>query len=179
MKKNKVREKFLEELERTPIIIIACEKVGVTRNSVYRWMKEDPEFLHQVNESLEAGTGLVNDIAESNVLTGIKNKSEGYTKYWLSHRHSKFKRPFIYRDDNKDILERNNRMEALKAEKEVDEWVRGWTTLGQKSKQVESKKIAKEILAKWKDVMAKGDEERAKELFEQWKAEERSKNKTT
>ena len=42
MKKDKVKDAFLEQLRKVPIIQVACEKVGISRNSVYRWKNEDP-----------------------------------------------------------------------------------------------------------------------------------------
>ncbi len=35
---------LVEQLEKTPVVQIACEKTGVGRSTYYRWLKEDPEF---------------------------------------------------------------------------------------------------------------------------------------
>ena len=43
-KKNKIQNIFLEELKKIPIILVACEKSGISRNSIYRWKKEDKDF---------------------------------------------------------------------------------------------------------------------------------------
>lgn len=98
MKKHKVKKQFIEELERTPIIQVACDRVGISRNTFYRWMKEDVEFAFEVNEALDSGIDFVNDHAEGNVLNGIKKGDAGYTKYWLSSRHEAYRRPFIHRE---------------------------------------------------------------------------------
>ena len=45
MKKNKFQDQFLDELRKVPIVQVACEKTGLSRNSVYRWRKDDKEFL--------------------------------------------------------------------------------------------------------------------------------------
>lgn len=106
MKKTKVLwSKILEELERTPIIQVVCEKFGISRQTFYRWMHESEANFNDVNKALGFGVGLVNDVAESNVLTGIKNKDAGYTKYWLSHRHEAYKKPFRHRDASNDEFE--------------------------------------------------------------------------
>ena len=106
MKKTKVLwSKIIEELERTPIIQVVCEKFGISRQTFYRWMNESEDSFNDVNKTLGFGIGLVNDVAESNVLTGIKNKDAAYTKYWLSHRHEAYKKPFRHRDASNDQFE--------------------------------------------------------------------------
>lgn len=104
MKKTKALvHRLIEEIEKHGIIQSACDKYNISRQSFYRWMKEDKEFLELVNQALSIGVGVVNDIAISNVLTGIKNKDVGYTKFWLAHQHSDFRRP--YRDKlDPDVL---------------------------------------------------------------------------
>lgn len=104
MKKSQVKPKLLIELERTPIMSVACEKVGIVRQTAYRWMKEDPSFLEKVSDAMKHGVGLVNDVAESNILKGIKQGDKGDTKYWLSHRHEAFKKPFRHRDAYLDLV---------------------------------------------------------------------------
>lgn len=125
MKKHRVKVKFLEELMKTPIIQHACEKVGISRNTYYRWLDEDIDFSLAVKECLDNGIAFVNDHAESNILNGIKKGEMRATTYWLSHRHREYRKPFIIRREV-DILEEEHKLEMQKAEKEVDEWVEGW-----------------------------------------------------
>ncbi len=106
MKKTKVLwSNILEELERTPIIQVVCEKLGISRQTFYRWMNESEENFNDVKKALSAGVNLVNDVAESNILNAIKNKDLASTKYWLSHRHESYKKPFTHRDATGDIFE--------------------------------------------------------------------------
>lgn len=105
MKKNpRIIKKLLEELERTPLIQVVCEKVGISRNAFYRWAKEDKEFAERVNEALSLGTGVVNDIAVSNVLNGIQKNDIKYTMFWLDRRHPDFRRPLVFKYDSDDII---------------------------------------------------------------------------
>ena len=106
MKKTKVLwSKILEEIERTPIIQVVCEKFGISRQTFYRWMHESEENFNDVKKALNAGVSLVNDVAESNILNAIKNKDLASTKYWLSHRHESYKKPFTHRDATSDVFE--------------------------------------------------------------------------
>ena len=90
-KKNKVKDSFLEELKKIPIVQVACEKTGISRNSVYRWRKEDKEFTKEMDQALTEGEALVNDMSESQLLTLIKEKNFSAIRFWLNHRNPKFK----------------------------------------------------------------------------------------
>ena len=91
MKKNKTQDQFLEELTKVPIIQVACEKCGLSRNSVYRWRKEDKAFEKKMDEALVSGVAFVNDMSESQLLTLIKEKSYSAISFWLRHRNDNYK----------------------------------------------------------------------------------------
>ena len=55
MKKERVSDKFLNELRRVPVVQVACERCGISRESVYRWRKEDPEFFEKMVEAQNEG----------------------------------------------------------------------------------------------------------------------------
>ncbi len=90
-KKNKVKNGFLDELRKVPIVQVACEKTGISRNSVYRWKREDKTFSKDMDEALAEGEALVNDMSESQLLTLIKEKNWSAISFWLRHRNPKFK----------------------------------------------------------------------------------------
>lgn len=90
-KKNKIQNIFLEELKRIPIVLVACEKNGISRNSVYRWKKDDKDFSKAMDEALVEGEALVNDMSESQLLTLIKEKNWQAISFWLRHRNPRFK----------------------------------------------------------------------------------------
>tara|TARA_B100000745_G_scaffold135556_1_gene88548 strand:- start:1955 stop:2356 length:402 start_codon:yes stop_codon:yes gene_type:complete len=91
MKKPRYSQKFLAELRKVPIVQVACEKTGVSRNSVYRWKREDKEFAKQFDEALADGVGFVNDMSESQLLQLIKEKSFSAVRFWLNKRHPAYK----------------------------------------------------------------------------------------
>ncbi len=90
-KKNRLQETFFEELRKVPIVLVACEKSGISRNSVYRWKREDKKFAIKMGEALAEGEALVNDMSESQLLTLIKEKNWSAISFWLRHRNPKFK----------------------------------------------------------------------------------------
>jgi hypothetical protein len=91
MKKNKVQDDFLENLSNVPIIVVACEKSGISRNSIYRWRKEDPIFARKMEQAFADGVALVNDMSESQLLTMIKEKNWSAIRFWLSYRNDNYK----------------------------------------------------------------------------------------
>jgi hypothetical protein len=90
-KKNKVKDAFLDELRKIPIIQVACEKTGISRNSIYRWRHKDKKFEKELEEALNEGEALVNDMSEHQLLSLIKEKNFSAVRFWLNRRHPKFK----------------------------------------------------------------------------------------
>jgi hypothetical protein len=91
MKKDKTRDAFLEQLRKVPIVQVACEKVGISRNSVYRWRNSDEEFREQMENALVEGEAMVNDMSESQLISLIRDKNWQAISFWLRHRNPKFR----------------------------------------------------------------------------------------
>ena len=87
MKTEKDKSLLLEQLRKTPIIQIACEKTGVGRATYYRWRKEDKDFARQADEAIFEGQLFINDISESQLISAIKDKNLQAIKFWLQHHH--------------------------------------------------------------------------------------------
>jgi hypothetical protein len=105
MKKNKYQKQFLEELTRIPIVQVACDKTSLSRNSVYRWRKEDAAFSKQMDEALAEGVALVNDMSESQLLNMIKEKNWPAISFWLRHRNENYKNKLeiTAKDDSEEL----------------------------------------------------------------------------
>ena len=87
MKTNNDKQLLIEQLKKTPIIQVACEKTGIGRASFYRWKKEDSEFSQAVETAISDGVALINEMAESQLISAIKDKNFSAIAYWLNHRH--------------------------------------------------------------------------------------------
>lgn len=83
----KEKESIIEQLKKLPIVQIACEKTGIGRTTYYRWRKEDTEFAEKTDESVQTGRNLINDMAESQLLSEIKEKNMTAIIFWLKHNH--------------------------------------------------------------------------------------------
>ena len=105
MKKNKFQDQFIDELRKVPIVQVACEKTGLSRNSVYRWRKDDKEFLKNMDTALIEGVALVNDMSESQLLTLIKEKNYPAISFWLRHRNDNYKNKLeiTTKDDDEEL----------------------------------------------------------------------------
>ncbi len=81
------RQLMLEQLKKTPVVQICCEKLNISRSTYYRWREEDAEFAKQADTALAEGVALVNDMAESQLLSAIRDRNISSIFYWLNHRH--------------------------------------------------------------------------------------------
>jgi len=110
MKKARASKQFLEELQKVPIVQVACEKTGISRNSVYRWRREDKKFAEDMDIAMAEGVAFVNDMSESQLLTMIKEKNWSAISFWLRHRNDNYK--------NKIEVTTNERIDELTPEQQ-------------------------------------------------------------
>ncbi|MCA9353063.1 hypothetical protein KC901_02670 [Patescibacteria group bacterium] len=110
MKKARASKQFLEELRKVPIVQVACEKTGISRNSVYRWRREDKKFAEDMDTAITEGVAFVNDMSESQLLTMIKEKNWSAISFWLRHRNDNYK--------NKIEVTTNERIDELTPEQQ-------------------------------------------------------------
>ena len=90
-RKKKQKNLLIEQFSKIPIVQVACEKTGISRATYYRWCKEDRDFNTEAEQALEEGVGLVNDMAESQLISLMKNKNLTANIFWLKHRHRAYK----------------------------------------------------------------------------------------
>lgn len=89
-KQQQQKQAICEQLKKTPIIQISCEKVGISRATYYRWRKDDKDFMQQSDEALSEGVHLMNDMAESQLLSAIKSQNMTAIIFWLKNRHKAY-----------------------------------------------------------------------------------------
>lgn len=84
------KELLLEQLKKTPIVQVACEKVSVSRATYYRWRNDDEDFAKLADEAISEGNLLVNDMAESQLMSAIRDKNLTAIIFWLKHHHPSY-----------------------------------------------------------------------------------------
>lgn len=90
MKIDKQKQLVIEQLAKTPIIQVVAEKVGIHRSTIYRWKASDPEFSEAIEEAIDQSVSLVNDLAESQLISAIRDKNITAIIYWLKHHHKAY-----------------------------------------------------------------------------------------
>lgn len=177
MKKTKALvSRLLEELEKTPLVQVACDKIGISRNTFYRWMKEDQEFLERAQESISLGTGRVNDVAISNVLSGIQARDSKYTMYWLDRKHPDFRKPYVHKVDAYDLLERKRLLEEMSQHLRLQSNAKEESV---KQSDEEIKRVEEEIQAweqRWEAGRLLSIKKEAEKLFEAWIKDRKKKS---
>lgn len=88
--KTKDKQMLIDQLKKTPIVQVSCERLGIGRATYYRWRKEDKEFAANSEKALVEGRLLVNDLAESQLMSAIKEKNMTAIIFWLKHHHPSY-----------------------------------------------------------------------------------------
>ena len=91
IKTKKQKQLFVEQLQKTPIIQLVCEKLGIGRTSYYRWRNSDKKFAKDCDKSISEGQYLVNDLAESMLVNAIKDCNLSAIRFWLQNHHADYK----------------------------------------------------------------------------------------
>jgi len=89
-KKDALKELFMEELSKNPIIQSVCQKLNVSRATIYRWFKEDVSFKDGCNYSIIKGNDIMNDVAKHQLFNKVKEGHYRSLVYYLSRRHPEF-----------------------------------------------------------------------------------------
>ena len=88
------KKTMLDALERSlGIVSTACEKAGISRQTHYNWLKDDPEY----KEAVRAIEERTIDFAESHLHALIKDKNPAATIFYLKTKGKK--RGYIERQE--------------------------------------------------------------------------------
>jgi len=87
---EKEKEIIIEQLKKAPIVTVSCEKTGIAKATFYRWKKNDKKFSTAVDDAIIIGNQLINDLAESQLISAIKDKNMTGIIFWLKHHHQSY-----------------------------------------------------------------------------------------
>lgn len=90
MKKNRTQTTFLAQLEETPNVSSACKQVGLSRQTVYRWRAEDPDFAEKMDKAQALGESYIDDFVESKLMSQIQKEHFPAIRYYLDKQHPKY-----------------------------------------------------------------------------------------
>ena len=91
IRQGKLKQVLLEQMKRTPTIEQSCQKVGVSRMTVYRWAKTSRRFAQEVENALHQGREFVSDVAETQMFSLISQGKSDMIKYFLSHNNPRYR----------------------------------------------------------------------------------------
>lgn len=105
MKTKEEREIILNQLKKTPIVQIACDKTGISRTTYYRWRQNNKKFKSDSDKAIINGKTMINDMAESQLINAIKDKNFQAIKFWLVTHHIDYKNKVgvTHKDNNKPL----------------------------------------------------------------------------
>lgn len=81
------KKAVIEKLKQLPIVQVVCEKTGISRATYYRWHNDDLKFAKLTDTALHEGRQLINDVAESQLLSAIKDNNMTAIIFWLKYNH--------------------------------------------------------------------------------------------
>lgn len=90
-KQAKTKKIIVCELAKTPIVEVVCKRTGISRATFYRWRKDDKEFAQATDEATVDGTKIINDMAESQLISAIRDKNLTAIIFWLKNHHVTYK----------------------------------------------------------------------------------------
>ncbi len=105
---------LLMQLKKTPIVQVACEKTGISRATYYRWRKDDPEFADNADIAIDEGLNLINDMAESQLISAIKDRNLTGIIFWLKNHHKNYSPKLEVTTKNGDIPITDEQREIIK-----------------------------------------------------------------
>lgn len=90
-KQAKTKQIIIDELTKTPIVEVVCKRSSISRATFYRWRKDDKEFAQATDEATVDGTKIINDMAESQLISAIRDKNLTAIIFWLKNHHVTYK----------------------------------------------------------------------------------------
>lgn len=89
-RQDALKEEFIVLIQKTPIVQIVCERIGIARSTYYRWLKEDSSFSTKVTLSEHEGRVYVNDAIESKLIQKAKDGDMTAIIYYLKNNHPRY-----------------------------------------------------------------------------------------
>lgn len=90
-RQRKQQEMLLEQLQKTPIITIACNRAGIDKSTYYRWRENFPDFAGAVDAVIPEGIEQINDMAETVIVSAIKKENLRAAEFWLRNNKERYR----------------------------------------------------------------------------------------
>ena len=87
---QKQQEKVLENLRESGNVSFACKKAGLSRETYYRWVKEDEDFALKADQAMCDGKSYMNDLAHNQLRRSIGEGHFPAIKFQLNNCHEDY-----------------------------------------------------------------------------------------
>lgn len=106
-RQSKTKQDFLTHFRKTPVIEMVCNRVGLARSSLYRWLKDDKEFYQSYIDAQNEGREHLNDAMELNLIKLAKENNITAIIYYLKHNHPRYSESYgaLLPQDIKEIVD--------------------------------------------------------------------------
>lgn len=107
-RQEKSKEELISILKEMPIIQVAVKRAGISRDTYYRWRRDDDKFLRQSEEALTQGVEYINDMSESQLIALIKEKKMPAIAMWLRNNNERYGAKLKQKIKKNDGINRND-----------------------------------------------------------------------
>lgn len=95
-RKREIKKKqFIECYKKHPNVSVICKTIGISRDTYYRWIEEDPNFYIMCNKALQQGLDYRDDLVENQYVSmAIKGHWQAVKDYMhTTHQKNKVDTP--------------------------------------------------------------------------------------
>jgi hypothetical protein len=152
------KERLLVELTKVPVVQIACQRIGVGRATYYSWRETDVEFRKTADKAISEGNFVINDLAESKLISNIQDGNNTSIIFWLKNHHGGYNDRIIHEHEHSHSVDLDEEQQA--------KIVKALYNIGYANIIKLNEQEAEEIVAEHKATIKKRNDERLQELRE-------------
>jgi len=89
-RQDKEKQTLIGVLKELPIIQAACKRANISRDTYYRWRREDKVFRRESEDALNQGIEFVSDMSEAQLISLIKDGKMPAITLWLKNNHPRY-----------------------------------------------------------------------------------------
>lgn len=90
-RQDKAKASLIDQLKKLPVVQLACEKLNIGRSTYYRFLGEDEDFRKLAEEAIDEGKKVMNDFAETQLISLIRDQSFAAIQLWLKTHHNDYR----------------------------------------------------------------------------------------
>lgn len=109
------KDRLLVELTKVPIVQVACQRIGIGRATYYSWRESDTEFRRLSDKAVSEGNFVINDLAESKLISNIQDGNNTSIIFWLKNHHGGYNEKIVHEHSHQVEVTSDEEERILKA----------------------------------------------------------------